>query len=112
VLNIATIIWATGYRPGYSGSTYPCSTRTAALSTSAASRCPAAACVPRLPFAHSASSGMVHGLGRDARYVAAHIAALASDHQRTQGWPTEETSAQRTELPNEHLGYNSHPTPP
>jgi putative flavoprotein involved in K+ transport len=113
VLNIATIIWATGYRPGYSWidlpvldeDGYPVHQRGIAIAQ------------PQLvfvgfPFAHSASSGMVHGLGRDARYVAAHIAALASDHQRTEGWPTEETGAQRTELPSEHLGYESHPTPP
>jgi putative flavoprotein involved in K+ transport len=94
MLDIANIIWATGYRPGYSWidlpvldeDGYPVHKRGLAVAQ------PGLAFVG-FPFVHSASSGMVHGLWRDARYVAAHIAALAPDHQRTAGWLADGTGA-------------------
>lgn len=80
VLHVANVIWATGYRPGYSWielpvldeDGYPVHKRGIAVDQ------PGIAFVG-FPFVHSASSGMVHGLWRDTRYVASRIAARASE---------------------------------
>jgi putative flavoprotein involved in K+ transport len=84
VLHVSNVIWATGYRPDYSWidlpvldeAGYPVHKRGIAVAQ------------PRLafvgfPFVRSASSGMVHGLRRDTRYVAERIAALAPDRHHT-----------------------------
>ena len=85
VLDVANVIWATGYQPGYSWirlpvldeDGYPVHKRGIAVGL------PGLAFVG-FPFVHSASSGMIHGLWRDATHVAAHIAALASGSERTE----------------------------
>jgi putative flavoprotein involved in K+ transport len=84
ILHVSNVIWATGYRPGYSWidlpvldeDGYPVHKRGIAVAQ------PTLAFVG-FPFVHSASSGMVHGLRRDTRYVAERIAALAPDRHPT-----------------------------
>lgn len=80
VLNVANVIWCTGFRPGFSwidlpifGEDHePVQTRGVVAS------------VPGLyfiglSFIYAASSSEIHGVGRDAKYVADHIATRSTE---------------------------------
>ena len=79
VLDVTTVVWSTGFDPGWSwidlpvfGATGPRQERGVATD------------LPGLyflgiPFVYAVSSAMVQGVGRDAEYVARHIATRAAE---------------------------------
>ena len=79
VLDVTNVVWSTGFEPGWSwidlpvfGATGPRQERGVATD------------IPGLyflgiPFVYAVSSAMVQGVGRDAEYVARHIATRAAD---------------------------------
>jgi putative flavoprotein involved in K+ transport len=79
VMEVANVVWCTGYHPGFSwidpdllGSHEPGQGR-------GVTRTPGLFFVG-LHFLHSVSSAMIHGVGRDADFVARAIAARSSGH--------------------------------
>jgi len=85
VLNVTNVVWSTGFDPGWSWIDLPVFGPTGPRQERGV-----VADVPGLyfiglPFVYAASSAMVQGVGRDAEYVAKHIAnrAPAKDHPTT-----------------------------
>src|SRR5690606_6785121 len=77
VLDVAAVVWCTGFRPGFEWIDLPL--QTTELGEPLQSR-GAAAGVPGLYFMglhylYAHSSSMIHGVGRDARRVAEQVAA-------------------------------------
>lgn len=74
ILDVSTVIWCTGFTPGYDGIDLPLPS---ANGTPAHDRGVIASCpglyLMGLPFLYSLSSALVGGVGRDARYIAEHI---------------------------------------
>ncbi|HSM59123.1 MAG TPA: NAD(P)/FAD-dependent oxidoreductase [Candidatus Sulfomarinibacteraceae bacterium] len=75
VLDVANVVWCTGYRPGFSWINLPIHGDKEPKHERGV--------VPGYPglyfvglhFQYALSSAMIHGVGRDARYIAGHIAA-------------------------------------
>jgi putative flavoprotein involved in K+ transport len=75
VLNPAAIVWATGYRPDFAwiDDLVADDTGWPATERGVASHAPGLYFVG-MPFQYAVSSGLLGGVGRDAEYVAAHVA--------------------------------------
>ncbi len=86
VLEVANVIWCTGYVPDYSwitlpgfpGNSHPAHHK--GWSSPASPACTSSACPT---YQTSMASSLVGGVGADARYVAGHIAARSSAGDRT-----------------------------
>lgn len=77
-LEVANVVWCSGFEPDYSWIDLPLSFRHGLPrhERGVVDSCPGL-CFVGLPFLYSLSSALVGGVGRDAAYVAAHIAARA-----------------------------------
>jgi putative flavoprotein involved in K+ transport len=87
VLDVANVIWATGYRPTLDWIDVDVMETDAHGLTEPRQRAGIVDEVPGLyfvglDFLYAASSGQIHGVGRDAARVAAHLA----DHRRATSW--------------------------
>jgi putative flavoprotein involved in K+ transport len=75
IMDVANIIWCTGFRPGFSWIDLPVlGEREPVHERGVVSSQPGLYFVG-LHFLYGMSSGMIHGVGRDAKYIAEHIAA-------------------------------------
>jgi putative flavoprotein involved in K+ transport len=75
IMDVANIIWCTGFRPGFSWIDLPVmGGREPVHERGIVSSQPGLYFVG-LHFLYGMSSGMIHGVGRDAKYIAEHIAA-------------------------------------
>lgn len=83
ILDVSTIIWCTGFTPGFAGIDLPLPSGngTPAHERGVVTACPGLYLMG-LPFLYSLSSGLVGGVGRDGRYIAAHIAGRAGASAR------------------------------
>lgn len=86
VLDVSTIVWATGYRPDFSWVDFPLTDESGwpAGDRGVSSLAPGVYFVG-VPFQYGLTSGLVGGVGRDAAHVAQHLArgatpALAAAH--------------------------------
>jgi len=85
VLDVANVIWCTGYEPGFSWIDLPVfDDRGVPLHTRGVTTAEPALSFVGLHFLYAMASAMIHGVGRDAEYLATRIAARreASDVRR------------------------------
>lgn len=75
VLNVSNVLWCTGYRPGFDWIELPIHGDHEPLHDRGVARGQPGLYFVGLHFQSALSSAMIHGVARDARYVAAHIAA-------------------------------------
>ena len=78
-LSVASVVWCTGYRPDHSWIDLPV-LGTDGLPVHERGVCPSQPGLYFLGqmFQYSLASSMIHGVGRDATYVADHLARAAS----------------------------------
>jgi putative flavoprotein involved in K+ transport len=74
-LDVANVIWATGYTPGFSWIDLPVFGEREPLHTRGVVPSQPGLYFVGLEFLYAVSSAMVHGVSRDAEYVARHIAS-------------------------------------
>lgn len=78
VLDVANVIWCTGYEPGFSWVDLPVfDDRGFPVHTRGVTTAEPGLSFVGLHFLYAMASAMIHGVGRDAEYVAARIAARA-----------------------------------
>jgi putative flavoprotein involved in K+ transport len=75
-LEVANVIWCTGYEPGFSWIDLPVfNARGEPVHTRGITTAEPGLSFVGLHFLYAMSSSMIHGVGRDAEYVAERIAA-------------------------------------
>jgi putative flavoprotein involved in K+ transport len=72
---VANVIWATGYTPGFSWIDLPVFGEREPLHTRGVVTSAPGLYFIGLDFLYAVSSAMIHGVSRDAEYVARHIAS-------------------------------------
>jgi putative flavoprotein involved in K+ transport len=76
VLDVANVVWCTGYEPGFSWIDLPVfDAEGQPLHRRGISLAEPGLSFVGLHFLHAMSSAMIHGVGRDAEYIAEHIAS-------------------------------------
>jgi putative flavoprotein involved in K+ transport len=79
-LAVANVIWCTGYEPGFSWIDLPVfDGHGKPVHTRGISAAEPGLCFVGLHFLYAMSSSMIHGVGRDAEYLAAYIAGRRSE---------------------------------
>ena len=79
VLDVANVIWCTGFNPGFSWIHLPVFDASGAPSSAAASSTEPGLYFVGLHFLYAVSSTMIHGAARDAEYVAKAIVRRAAE---------------------------------
>jgi len=77
VLDVANVIWCTGFHPGFDWIDLPIHGEHGPMHSSGVVEREPGLYFLGLHFLHAMSSGMIHGVGRDARRIAEHIAQRA-----------------------------------
>jgi putative flavoprotein involved in K+ transport len=75
IVDVANVVWCTGFQAGLSWVRLPAFQDEEPVQERGVVRGEPGVYVVGHPFVYAVSSGMVHGVGRDAAYVARHIAA-------------------------------------
>ena len=81
-LDVANVIWCTGFHPGFSWIDLPVLGVDEPLHERGIVRSEPGLYFVGLEFQYALSSEMIHGVGRDAKYVAQKVAARARDLER------------------------------
>lgn len=79
ILNVANVIWCTGFKPGFSWINLPVLGEEEPLHERGIVPSEPGLFFVGLHFLFAASSGQIHGVGRDAAYIAEQIAARSED---------------------------------
>lgn len=94
VLDVANVVWATGYRPDFGWIDIPVfGDDGLPVHELGVVECQPGLYFMGLPFQRSLSSALVLGVGRDAAHVAAHIASRNRAHEDAPGRPSGQVRA-------------------
>lgn len=85
LLDVANVVWCTGFHPGLSWIDLPAFQRGEPAHERGVVRDEPGVYIVGLGFVYAVSSAMVRGVGRDAEYVAGHIAAARRPRVRSSG---------------------------
>ena len=93
-LGVSNVIWCTGYEPGFSWIDLPVfDERGNPIQTRGVTHAEPRLSFVGLHFLYAMSSSMIHGVGRDAEYVAQRIAERGREPDRSEGEVREATAA-------------------
>jgi putative flavoprotein involved in K+ transport len=93
VLDVANVIWCTGFNPGFSWIDLPVFDQHGWPEHQRAAAGAPGLYFLGLMFIHAASSTMIHGVSRDAKYIASSIAARARTVRASSQHSSEERNA-------------------
>jgi putative flavoprotein involved in K+ transport len=82
IIDVANVIWCTGFHPGFSWIDLPIFGELGPLHERGVVAKEPGLYFAGLNFLYAVSSSMIHGVGRDAEYIADQIAARAKSHRQ------------------------------